>query len=845
MKIWTLLTFLLICAINISPLYGQNGDDLLNTLNEKAKKGDVEAMIALAQDAEGKKDFKTAMDWYKKAEKKKSPEAIYKLALFNINGYGDKVDVKKGIKLLQKATEMNYPEAQATIANYFDTGFDNYIPQDKEMAYSLRMEAAKANNKTALKALESQLNNVSEERKIEILEVLTTIGKNPDAATALAGIFFYNDKDRALLALEGFNIPKINTLRNFITLNKRADNGDPMAFYELAAFYSPKAEMLTINPDLYIGPDATKERELLTKATQGGVEEAFFKLKDYWLRNGDKKKALETIETLANKGNSDAMISAGIIYANELNDYLPAYKWLTKAQESGNPNISLKFHNYGDEYISYRGKAKEIGKSDSVNLRAFCFGINDGKMLEPGTPDYFKYLKEMERSGEFIIDLTPEFIQAIQKYDEVYPFSEGLAIVTKNGKKGAINTLGQEVIPLILPDVSISLFSEGLAEVYDWETGKSGFIDMKGNFVINLPERTFTEPFSEGLALVYFEDMDLSDYHTIFNIIDKQGNKIFSGEIDPNMFGDAGMPEIRFIDGKIYVPTSDPKTGDDIITVYDKKGNKLSKMKLDLSETDKFFIEKNKKYSNYEVVEEFVGPYEDYQWEAHGIKTKSGKEILPVIFDNIVDLLDVYGVAYFYIHEVLGVPVFDCTPICMVFSEEENYYSGFINKDGISTLTPGLINRCWDSYNIGAQLINAEKETEKVSKYLSGNTYSNRIDTKNITNINSRNNNNEIYISVEQQAEFPGGQSALMNWLKDNMRYPESAKQNNIQGRVVVKFIIEKDGSPSGAEVVRGINPELDREALRIVSSMPKWQPGKNNGVAVRSYFNIPITFKL
>lgn len=103
----------------------------------------------------------------------------------------------------------------------------------------------------------------------------------------------------------------------------------------------------------------------------------------------------------------------------------------------------------------------------------------------------------------------------------------------------------------------------------------------------------------------------------------------------------------------------------------------------------------------------------------------------------------------------------------------------------------------------------------------------------------------EIFVAVEQQAEFPGGQAALMKWLSNNIRYPEAAQQNDIQGRVIVKFVVEKDGSIGAASIVKGVDKDLDREALRVVKKMPKWQPGKNNGVAVRSYFNLPVTFKL
>lgn len=103
----------------------------------------------------------------------------------------------------------------------------------------------------------------------------------------------------------------------------------------------------------------------------------------------------------------------------------------------------------------------------------------------------------------------------------------------------------------------------------------------------------------------------------------------------------------------------------------------------------------------------------------------------------------------------------------------------------------------------------------------------------------------KIFVAVEQQAEFPGGQAALMKWLSNNVRYPESAQQNDIQGRVVVRFVVEKDGSIGAANIVKGVDKDLDREALRVVKKMPRWQPGKNNGVAVRSYFNLPVVFRL
>lgn len=103
----------------------------------------------------------------------------------------------------------------------------------------------------------------------------------------------------------------------------------------------------------------------------------------------------------------------------------------------------------------------------------------------------------------------------------------------------------------------------------------------------------------------------------------------------------------------------------------------------------------------------------------------------------------------------------------------------------------------------------------------------------------------KIFVAVEQPAEFKGGQAALMKWLSNNIRYPEAAQANGVQGRVIVKFVVEKDGSIGSPTIVKGVDRDLDQEALRVVRKMPKWQPGKNNGQAVRSYFNLPVTFRL
>ena len=104
---------------------------------------------------------------------------------------------------------------------------------------------------------------------------------------------------------------------------------------------------------------------------------------------------------------------------------------------------------------------------------------------------------------------------------------------------------------------------------------------------------------------------------------------------------------------------------------------------------------------------------------------------------------------------------------------------------------------------------------------------------------------NKVFDVVEQMPSFPGGQSALMSWLSQNIKYPVIAAENGVQGRVVVQFVVEKDGSITDVKVVRSVDPSLDKEASRVVKSMPHWIPGKQNGSAVRVKYTVPVSFKL
>lgn len=103
----------------------------------------------------------------------------------------------------------------------------------------------------------------------------------------------------------------------------------------------------------------------------------------------------------------------------------------------------------------------------------------------------------------------------------------------------------------------------------------------------------------------------------------------------------------------------------------------------------------------------------------------------------------------------------------------------------------------------------------------------------------------KVYDKVEVMPVYPGGVEALLGYMQNNMKYPEDAKKQKIEGRVVVGFIVEKDGSITEVHSLRAVHPLLEQEAIRVVSNMPKWKPGKVKGKAVRVSYALPVNFKM
>jgi len=111
--------------------------------------------------------------------------------------------------------------------------------------------------------------------------------------------------------------------------------------------------------------------------------------------------------------------------------------------------------------------------------------------------------------------------------------------------------------------------------------------------------------------------------------------------------------------------------------------------------------------------------------------------------------------------------------------------------------------------------------------------------------VSAQETDGEIFVVVEEPPVFPGGEQALADFISQNLVYPQSALNAEIQGIVYVSFVVEKDGSVSEPKILRGIDPDCDAEAIRVVMSLPNWTPGKQRGAPIRVQYNLPIKFKL
>ncbi len=201
-----------------------------------------------------------------------------------------------------------------------------------------------------------------------------------------------------------------------------------------------------------------------------------------------------------------------------------------------------------------------------------------------------------------------------------------------------------------------------------------------------------------------------------------------------------------------------------------------------------------------------------------------GENEKPETLSEVKDILRKNNGLNIVYQSVLGTPLFDAI-VRNLGQEPEKDSEGYAIVNG-RRVTKVLVN---GKEEVPADLIDEilEKTAEEQKS------------------IEEKLSNDEPLMVVEDMPKFPGGYVAMLQYLQGNIRYPEEARDNNIQGRVLIQFIVEKDGSISNAEVVKSVHELLDAEAMRCISNMPAWKPGTNQGKAVRVTFTVPINFKL
>jgi len=134
---------------------------------------------------------------------------------------------------------------------------------------------------------------------------------------------------------------------------------------------------------------------------------------------------------------------------------------------------------------------------------------------------------------------------------------------------------------------------------------------------------------------------------------------------------------------------------------------------------------------------------------------------------------------------------------------------------------------------------------KKILFSLIASTFILSVKAQKVDTIRTKEDDDKIFAAVEHPPEFPGGQSAFNHYLQRTIRYPGVAAENRTQGRVILSLIVEKDGSLSSIKVVHSVSPEIDAEALRVMSQSPKWKPAMQNGHLVRMFWSVPISFTL
>ena len=388
---------------------------------------------------------------------------------------------------------------------------------------------------------------------------------------------------------------------------------------------------------------------------------------------------------------------------------------LIKCKECGHDvsDKASKCPNCGCPIESVGAAQEEVMDEEPKKKKGWVWILVVALLCLIGGGGYYAYAKLLNcgnSKGSAIVELTPEFVSAIQKYEKLGSFSEGMAAVMRDGKWGYINTKGEEVIPCQFPNpddyYTASSFYEGMALIK--KDGKWGFINNKGEEVIPVSiEAEAVGRFSGGLAFVYKDNEN-------FSVIDKEGKKVFGGKCDFSWYlGPEVTSEFLpvFYQGNICIPLEPDK-----FAVYDKQGNKTKE--IDTETADK--LNKQDDMKPYTIFSKDKGDNEEHQYNTVGLKDANGTELIPAIYDGIENVgvgerIDASNGVVLVVLDEIGEGVSEGYGGRFYSPDTKRYY-GYADLQGNDTFTQEVKDRCRKSREKAMQELD-EKRKEEEKEY--------------------------------------------------------------------------------------------------------------------------------
>lgn len=440
---------------------------------------------------------------------------------------------------------------------------------------------------------------------------------------------------------------------------------------------------------------------------------------------------------------------------------------------------------------------------------------NTGKMVVPciydDARDFQEGMAKVEKDGQQgFIDKSGRLVVPFGSYSNVYSFCDGMAMVDKGAyMRGFIDKTGKLAIPCIYEHTRD--FQEGMAIVK--KEGKYGLIDKSGKLLVLCDDVDY---FHEGMAQVKKDGKN--------GFIDKSGKLVVPYIYDSVGEFHEGMAQVEkngkwgSIDksGKLIVPC-----------IYDSVGEFHEGRTLAKKDGKWGFINQSGKVAVPHIYDDAEDYHEgmaqvkkDGMW---GFIDKSGKLVVPCIYDDVSAFHD--GMAQVVKDDKWGfVDKTGNLVIPCIYDGVSDFYSIEVTD---STLNPITSNNAKTSQKSSGDIVMGDKSDTPVE--------------------NPKKHDLEAlpFMSVAVKPSFQGGDTnAFMQWVRQNLVYPESAKTQGIEGRVNVEFVIKEDGSLVNPKIVRGLHPTLDQEALRVLRLSPKWRPGQNDGKPVSVRMSLPIVFQ-